>query len=106
MISDPQATFRALADPTRRDILGILVRGDAAVGEIAEHFTMSRPAVKKHLTILEDGGLIEVRAEGRKRLNRLKPKGLAPIVDWFAEFDAFWDDRLSALKTAIEKDSQ
>ena len=104
MTNAPQATFRALSDPTRRGILKLLSHKDMTIGEVSERFAMTRPAVRKHLAILEESGLIEVRAEGRRRLNHLNPQGLVPAIDWFAEFDTFWDDRLSALKTAIEKD--
>jgi len=99
-----QPTFRALADPTRRDILLMLRNKDMTIAEVAENFDMTRAAVKKHLTVLSDGGLITVRAQGRERFNRLNPDGMAPVRDWLTFFDAFWDDRLNALKTAIEKD--
>jgi DNA-binding transcriptional ArsR family regulator len=99
-----QPTFRALADPTRRDILLMLRDKDMTIAEVAENFDMTRAAVKKHLTVLSDGGLITVRAQGRERFNRLNPDGMAPVRDWLTFFDAFWDDRLNALKTAIEKD--
>ena len=99
-----QATFRALADPTRRDILGILAKGDRSIGDVAEAFEMTRPAVKKHLSVLESGNLITVVPNGRERINRLNPDGFKPVLDWLSFFDGFWDDRLTALKTAIEKD--
>ncbi|MEM8632536.1 MAG: metalloregulator ArsR/SmtB family transcription factor [Pseudomonadota bacterium] len=105
-MTDPQRTFRALADPTRRAILNRLTRGPLTIGEVAEGFDMTRPAVKKHLAILAEGALITVEAQGRARINRLRPAGLAPVIDWLATFDAFWDDRLSDLKTAIEKETR
>ena len=55
-------------------------------------------------SLLSDGGLITVRAKGRERINTINPTGMAPVLDWLSYFDAFWDDRLNALKTAIEKD--
>lgn len=99
-----QPTFRALADPTRREILLMLRDRDLTIAEVAENFDMTRAAVKKHLTVLSDGGLITVRTSGRERINRLNPKGIEPVIDWLKYFDRFWDDRLSDLKTAIEKD--
>ena len=99
-----QSTFRALADPTRRDILMMLRERDMTIAEVAENFDMTRAAVKKHLTVLSDGGLITVRARGRERMNAFNPKGMAPVLDWLTFFDAFWDDRLATLKSAIEKD--
>lgn len=102
---DTQPTFRALADPTRRDILMMLRREEMTIAQVADNFDMTRAAVKKHLTVLSDGGLITVRTQGRERINTFNPTGLAPIRDWMTFFDAFWDDRLDALKSAIEKDT-
>ncbi|MEM1273574.1 MAG: metalloregulator ArsR/SmtB family transcription factor [Pseudomonadota bacterium] len=104
MTAGTQETFRALADPTRRDILAILATADCTIAEVADGFDMTRPAVKKHLAILERGGLITVEPRGRERINRLAPDGLRPVVDWIATLEVFWDDRLTALKSAIEKD--
>lgn len=99
-----QLTFRALADPTRRDILRMLARQDMTIADVSTRFDMTRAAVKKHLTVLSDGGLITITPRGRERVNALNPQGFAPALSWFEVFDGFWDDRLSALKTAIEKD--
>lgn len=100
-----QSTFRALADPTRRDILLMLRDRDLTIAEVAQNFDMTRAAVKKHLTVLSDGGLITVRTQGRERINRLAPEGIAPVFDWLRYFDSFWDDRLATLKSTIEKDT-
>lgn len=100
-----QLTFRALADPTRRDILKLLNRQDMTIADVAGRFDMTRAAVKKHLTMLSDGGLITVEARGREKINRINPNGFAPVRGWFEYFDSFWDDRLDALKTAIEKET-
>jgi DNA-binding transcriptional ArsR family regulator len=101
---DHQTSFRALADPTRRDILLMLRAKSMTIGQVAENFDMTRAAVKKHLTVLSDGGLITVKSKGRERINTFNPAGMAPIRDWLTFFDGFWDDRLNDLKTAIEKD--
>ncbi|MCG7519728.1 helix-turn-helix transcriptional regulator [Ruegeria sp. Ofav3-42] len=101
-----QNAFRALADPTRREIVQILASQDMTIAQLTDRFDMTRAAVKKHLTVLSDGGLISVEARGRERINRLEPKGMAPILDWFSYFDQFWDDRLSNLKEAIERNKQ
>lgn len=98
-----QNAFRALADPTRRDIVQMLASGDMTIGQLTDRFDMTRAAVKKHLTVLSDGGLITVEARGRERINRLEPKGMAPVLDWFSYFDQFWDDRLNNLKEVIER---
>lgn len=105
-LNDSQNTFRALADPTRRDILKLLTQSEMTIGDVTDRFDMTRAAVKKHLTVLSDGGLITVEARGRERINRINPAGFAPVLSWLEYFDQFWDDRLSALKTAIEKDTK
>lgn len=106
MSDQTQQAFRALADPTRRDILRLLIDDEMTIAEVSDHFDVTRAAVKKHLTVLSDGGLIAVEPRGRERINRINPQGLAPILSWFEIFDHFWDDRLAALKSAIEKDIQ
>lgn len=104
MPPDLQSAFRALADPTRRDILRMLAEQEMTIAQVSDQFEMTRAAVKKHLTVLSDGGLIHVRSSGRSRLNRLNPAGLAPVLGWLEFFDHYWDDRLAALKSEIEKD--
>lgn len=104
MTEHAQSAFRALADPTRRDILRMLGSDAMTIGQVASQFDMTRAAVKKHLTVLSDGGLITVEVRGRERINRLNAAGLAPVFSWLEYFDRFWDDRLDALKSAIEKD--
>lgn len=78
------ATFAALADPTRRAILARLAQGESSVLELAEPFAISQPAVSKHLRVLEQAGLITRRIEGSKRPCRLAPEGLAAIDQWLA----------------------
>lgn len=99
-----QPIFRAIADPTRRDILLMLRGQDMTIAQVAQHFDMTRAAVKKHLTVLSDGGLIHVQPSGRERINSLNPGAMAPVLTWLTYFDAFWDERLADLKTEIEKD--
>ncbi|MBO9412923.1 MULTISPECIES: metalloregulator ArsR/SmtB family transcription factor [unclassified Ruegeria] len=98
-----QNAFRALADPTRRDIVQMLASQDMTIAQLTDCFDMTRAAVKKHLTVLSDGGLIQVEARGRERINRLEPEGMAPVLDWLSFFDQFWDERLRNLKEAIER---
>lgn len=97
-----QAVFRALSDPTRRAIIGLLAEQPLSVNEVATHFDMSRPAVAKHLGILKEGALISVRATGRTRINHLEPLALKNIADWLDHYSHFWDEKLFALKSAIE----
>ena len=98
--------FKALSDPTRRHILLMLRDKDMTIAEVSENFDMTRAAVKKHLTVLTDGGLVNVRTQGRERINSLNPQGMVPVLDWLSYFDRFWDDRLSTLKSEIEKEQQ
>ena len=98
-----QAAFRALADPTRRKILHLLMRRDMPIAEVAQSFDMTRAAVKKHLTVLKDGGFITVQAKGRERINKIEPAGFAPVRDWLSFFDQFWDDKLGNLQRVLNK---
>ena len=106
-MTDPhQPTFRALSDPTRRDILRLLAAQDMTIADVSGHFDMTRAAVKKHLTVLSDGGLITVQTQGRARINRINKAGFAPVLNWLEFFDQFWDDRLNTLKSVIEKENK
>ncbi|MEX0645635.1 MAG: metalloregulator ArsR/SmtB family transcription factor [Parvularculaceae bacterium] len=98
-----QSVFRALADPTRREILAMLVEGPRPIGDIAAEFDMTRPAIAKHLIILRDGDLIRVETRGRERINRLNAAALKSAADWLRYFDQFWDEKLANLKSAVEK---
>lgn len=97
-----QNSFRALADPTRREILLLLSQSDMTIAQVAEKFDMTRPAIKKHLTVLRQGRLITVHRRGREKINALAPGGLKTVTDWLGFFDRFWDESLAALKIAIE----
>ena len=101
MSDSMQNSFRALADPTRRDILVMLSKEDMTIGEIAAEFPITRAAVKKHLVMLEQGQLISVYPQGRERINRLEPAGLKNVCEWISYFDEFWDDKLSALQKLL-----
>ena len=101
-----QGAFRALADPTRRQILLHLSEEDMTIGRVSGRFDMTRGAVKKHLIILEEGGLISVFSNGRERINRLEPLGLKSATQWLNHFSQFWDSRLSDLETAINNDQK
>jgi DNA-binding transcriptional ArsR family regulator len=89
--------FSALSDPTRRAILARLAKGEATVGELASPFTMSLPAISKHLRVLERAGLLERTVEGRVHRCRLQPLPLKDAVDWLAEYRQYWEGQLDAL---------
>ena len=91
------ATFSALADPTRRAILGRLARGEASVNELAEPFDMSLPGVSKHLKVLERAGLIERGREAQWRPCRLKADRLKDVSDWVEHYRRFWEESFDRL---------
>lgn len=95
--------FRAIADPTRREILGILRSGPRAVGEIAESFRMSRPAVSKHLRLLSAAGLVTTRQAGTWRICGLNAKPLRAVNDWLQDYALFWGESLRSLKSYMEE---
>ncbi len=97
-----QGVFTAIADENRRRILDFLAASDLTAGEIAERFAISRPAVVKHLRVLEANDLIVVTTRGRERVHRLNPEPLATVRDWLAGYDRFWADRLATLKALVE----
>ena len=101
--AEVQGAFRALADPTRRDILLLLSEQDMTIAEVSDRFDMTRAAIKKHLTILKEGDLISVHPRGRERINQLEPIGLKSVADWLGYFNNFWDERLITLKEIVER---
>ena len=97
------ATFVALADPTRRAILARLARGEASVNELAEPFAMSQPAISKHLKILERAGLISAGKEGQRRPRRLEVQPLAEASAWIERYRELWDQNFGRLDTLLEE---
>lgn len=96
------AIFRALADPTRREILDLLRDGGRTVGDIASRFPTSRPAISKHLRLLRNAGLVVTRPRGAARLCDLNAKPLRAVDDWLREYEAFWSGSLRSLKRYVE----
>lgn len=97
-----QQSFRALSDPTRRQILIDLSDENLTIAEVSDKFNLSRTAVRKHLTILEEGNLIIVTPRGKERVNQLNLDGLKTTSEWFNYFNQFWDTKLEALKSVVE----
>ncbi len=95
-------TFGALADPTRRAILARLAAGEATVGELAEPFEISLPAVSKHLGVLEAAGLLERHREGRVRRCRLNPVPMKEAAEWISDYRSFWESQLDKLARYLE----
>ena len=97
------ATFLALADPMRRAILARLARGDASVMELAEPFTMSQPAISKHLKVLERAGLITIGHDAQRRPRRLAGKPLAEASAWLERYRAAWEANFERLDGVLEQ---
>ena len=98
---DLDATFAALADPTRRAILARLASGEASVAELCEPFEMSQPAISKHLKVLERAGLISTMREAQRRPRRLEAKPLAEASEWIEHYRAFWEARFLRLDALL-----
>lgn len=95
--------WTALADPTRRGLLARVAQEPGSVTELARHLPISRPAVSQHLTLLLDAGLVDVRRQGKRRIYRARPEGLATLRD---ELDTFWSQALSNFKRIAETPQQ
>ncbi len=96
------ATFAALADPTRRAILHQLTRGEASVTELAKPFAMSQPAISKHLKVLERAGLISRRRDAQRRPCRLETKPLHDATTWLEAYRRLWEGRYERLDALLE----
>jgi DNA-binding transcriptional ArsR family regulator len=97
------ATFAALADPTRRAILARLASGEASVAELAAPFEMSQPAVSKHLKVLEHAGLISRGRDAQRRPSRLEAKPLAEANNWLEPFREFWEASYQRLDVLLDE---
>jgi DNA-binding transcriptional ArsR family regulator len=99
-------TFGALADPTRRAILARLTAGEATVGELAEPFAVSRPAISKHLRVLEAAGLVHRTREGRLSRCALDADPMRDAAEWVERYRAFWEGQLDALSRYLERETE
>jgi DNA-binding transcriptional ArsR family regulator len=97
------ATFAALADPTRRAILARLASGQASVTELAEPFAMSQPAISKHLKVLERAGLISRGRDAQRRPRQLQPAPLKDVADWIEHYRQFWTESFDRLDDYLHK---
>jgi DNA-binding transcriptional ArsR family regulator len=95
--------FRAIADPTRRNILRLLRGGERSVGEIAANFEQSRPAISKHLRVLRSAGLIVTHERGTARICELNAKPLRTVDTWLRDYEAFWSESMRNLKRYVEE---
>jgi DNA-binding transcriptional ArsR family regulator len=97
------ATFAALADPTRRAILARLASGEASVAELAAPFAMSQPAISKHLKVLERAGLISRGRDAQRRPSRLEARPLAAASEWLADYRQFWEGSFQRLDALLDE---
>jgi len=103
------ATFAALADPTRRAILGRLANGQASVAELAKPFNMSQPAISKHLKVLERAGLVSRGLDAQRRPRKLEAVPLKEATEWLEKYRKFWEEaynRLDALLEDLKKEEK
>jgi|Tabmets5t2r1_1033131.scaffolds.fasta_scaffold02229_4 DNA-binding transcriptional ArsR family regulator len=97
-------TFSAVADPRRRAMLDLLVKHERSAGELVSAFPdISQPAVSKHLRILKDAGLVDMRVHAQQRIYTLQPKGLAELDAWIAKYKVFWSEKLDSLERHLDK---
>lgn len=101
-LPDERDVFQALADPTRRAILGLLRQGSQPVGSIARDFPISRPAISKHLRVLREAELVTEIKVGRNRLYELNAAPLRSVDDWLAHYRYMWQHQLRNLKRYVE----
>lgn len=94
--------FNAVAEPRRREILDILAGGEHAVNDLVERLGLPQPQVSKHLRVLREVGLVEVREEGRQRLYRLNGRPLRPIHEWVRNYERTWSERFEALDELLD----
>ena len=98
-----EAVLKALADGSRRTMLETLAGGPATAGELAALLPIARPGVSRHLRVLREAGLVEVRQEAQRRVYSLRPQPLTEINDWLSRYLTLWDQRLDALHTEIAR---
>jgi DNA-binding transcriptional ArsR family regulator len=102
--SKPADVFTVLAEPTRRDMLSILARGERSAGELVEAFPqLTQPAVSRHLRILREAQLVEVRPNAQQRIYTLRPERLRELDHWLSLYRPFWSDRLDSLERHLDK---
>jgi DNA-binding transcriptional ArsR family regulator len=100
------ATFEVLAEPNRRLILDLLRDRERPVGELVSALAVSQPAVSKHLRVLRDAGLVEVRSDAQRRLYRVRPEPLRELEDWLAPYRLMWPSSLDALERRLDSMTQ
>ena len=95
--------MRALADESRRTVLEALANGEATAGELGALLPIARPGVSRHLRVLREAGLVEVRQQAQQRIYRLRPEALAEVDEWLGQYRHLWEQRLDALHTEVAR---
>ena len=95
--------FNAVAEPRRRQILDVLARGEAPVNDLVARLDLAQPQVSKHLRVLREVGLVEVRGAGRQRMYRLNGRSLKPIHDWVTSYERLWNERFDQLDVLLDE---
>ena len=98
--------FAVLADPTRRSIIEMLSSGDRNAGQIAASFSVSRPAISRHLRVLREAGLVVATERAQQRIYRLQPQQLTAVREWIDKYSSFWEQRLDDLVEHVEGQAQ
>jgi DNA-binding transcriptional ArsR family regulator len=96
--------FNAIAEPRRRDILGYLAPQERAVGDIVVALGLAQPSVSKHLRVLRDVGLVDVRRDGRQAFYRTNAEAIRPLHEWTGRFERYWRNQLTRVKARAERD--
>jgi DNA-binding transcriptional ArsR family regulator len=94
--------FNAVAEPRRREILDALARGERSVTDLVEQLDVAQPVVSKHLRVLREVGLVQVRDEGRQRIYRLEPAPLRMVYEWVKDYERLWTERFDLLDAVLE----
>ncbi|WP_244299731.1 ArsR/SmtB family transcription factor [Aquimarina algiphila] len=95
--------FQAIADPVRRDIIELVSNDTLTVNEVAEKFEISRPAISKHIRILNECGIIEISQKGRERYCQIQPKNLIPAFLWIEQYKSLWEDKIDSFENYLMK---
>ena len=95
--------FQAMADPIRRDIIRLLANEILSVNEVADHFEISRPAISKHLKILEECGIVSISQKGRTRYCTIQPKELIPAFLWIDQYRSLWEEKIDSFENYLNQ---
>ncbi|WP_109301429.1 helix-turn-helix transcriptional regulator [Aquimarina sp. AU474] len=93
--------FQAIADPVRRDIIQLISKESLTINDVAEEFDISRPAISKHIKILNECGIIEIYQKGRERFCKIQPQNLLPAFLWIEQYKKLWEDKIDSFENYL-----